>query len=154
MSIMGIEWHIAYTEIEALWKVEPCCRLLRKFTFERDFFWSLNSPAHSHWLIFQEPNSPFIEPGFHGCLSPVARHMSTLITHTHHPTLVRTRPPVLVPSFHLPPCLCCTFPCVLIQSLCLSLNPSPPHTLKSSVNPTSSRKSILTRVIDSQMSEI
>lgn len=85
---------------------------------------------------------------------PVATHISTLILCTCHSTLVRARPSVLGPNFYLPPCLCSTVPCALIQSPILYSKPSLPHSLRSSASPTSPRKSVPAKVTDSQLSEL
>lgn len=70
----------------------------KKFTFERDLFWTLDSPACSCWIVSQKPNSP--ESPSLDCIAPLPQQPS-LRPHTQHPTPVGTR--LLSLSCH-PPC--------------------------------------------------
>lgn len=80
--------------------------------------------------------------------------MRTLIPYTIHPTLVRAKSPALGSNSNLPPCFCSTISCALIHSSLPSTKSSQPHPLRSSGSPIFSRKSVLTRTIDSQTSEL
>lgn len=80
--------------------------------------------------------------------------MSTLIPYTTNTTLVRAKPPALGSNSNLPPCFCSTISCALIHSSLPSTKSSHPHPLRSNGSLIFSRKSVLTRAIDSQTSEL